>query len=80
MYDVTIDERAILVVNDDGHLGTFIAIWTHAVYAVGEISGSRGGEYEDNCLLASCAMLSGRNCSTFQRSFLPPSSLVTLTM
>jgi hypothetical protein len=40
----------------------------------GEILGSHGGEYEDGCLLACCAVQSGRSLTTFQRCLLPPSS------
>jgi hypothetical protein len=40
----------------------------------GEISGSHGGECEDNCLLRCCFVLSGRRLPMFQRCFLPPSS------
>jgi hypothetical protein len=32
----------------------------------GEISGSQGGKYEDNCLLGYCAVQYGRNCPMFQ--------------
>jgi hypothetical protein len=39
---------------------------------LGEISGSHGGEYEDECLTGYCAMQPG--ITTFQRSLLPPSS------
>jgi hypothetical protein len=43
-------------------------------YSTGEISGSHGGEYEDDCLLGCCAVLSGRSLPTFQRCLLPSSS------
>jgi hypothetical protein len=34
-----------------------------------DISGSHGGEYEDDCLLGCCAVWSGRSLLTFQRCF-----------
>jgi hypothetical protein len=43
-------------------------------YHVGEILGSHGGEYEDDCFLCCCAVQSGRSLPTFQRYLLPPSS------
>jgi hypothetical protein len=42
-------------------------------------SGSHAGEYEDECLLGCCAVLSGRSLPTFQRCLLPLSlGLITL--
>jgi hypothetical protein len=38
------------------------------------ISGFRGGDYEDSCLLGCCAVLSGRKWPTFQRCLRSPSS------
>jgi hypothetical protein len=43
----------------------------------GEISGSRGGKYEGDCLLGCCT---SRHLLTFQMCLLPPSSLITLMM
>jgi hypothetical protein len=37
-----------------------------SLVCVGEISGPRGGEYEDACLLGCCAVESGRSLPTFQ--------------
>jgi hypothetical protein len=34
---------------------------TYKIPFIVEISGSHGGEYEDDCLLGCCAVLSGRN-------------------
>jgi hypothetical protein len=39
-----------------------------------EISGSHDDEYEDDCLLGCCTVLSGRILPMFQRCLLPPSS------
>jgi hypothetical protein len=36
----------------------------------GEISGSHGGEYEDDCLLGCCTLQSGRSLPTFQKYLL----------
>jgi hypothetical protein len=36
-----------------------------------EISGSHGGEYEDDCLLGCCVVESGRSLPKFQRFLLP---------
>jgi hypothetical protein len=40
----------------------------------GEIWGSQGGEYKDDCLLACCTVQSGRCRRTFQGYLLPLSS------
>jgi hypothetical protein len=41
---------------------------------LGEVSGSYGDEYEDDCLLERCAVYSGRSLPAFHRCLLSPSS------
>jgi hypothetical protein len=49
------------------------------VHEVGEISGSHGGKYEDDCLLGCCAMQSDRSLPMFQRcmTMCHPTSAIT---
>jgi hypothetical protein len=39
-------------------------------YKSGTVSGSRGSEYDDDCLLGCCAVSSGRILPTFQRAII----------
>jgi hypothetical protein len=45
-----------------------------------QLNDANSKDFEDGCLLGCSAMQSGRSVPTFQRSLLPPSSLIALMM